>query len=220
LKFEVPLDISSDQATYEIQYGVLQRPTHKNTTWDAAKFEVCGHRFADLSEFGYGVALLNDCKCEDRFSSPIFPLPSQARLTIFFFLTDGYACEGSYLRLSLLRASTSPDPRQDQGIHKMRFGILPHRGHFLESDVPQVATAFNNPIHLRYAPRNISSRNLLAPVTEIFKVEGLGARNVILDTVKRGEDDTFGFHSRKPVRTVVVRLYEAFGGRANVHLVT
>ncbi|KAA1114831.1 Glycoside hydrolase, 38 vacuolar alpha mannosidase [Puccinia graminis f. sp. tritici] len=195
LKFEVPLDISSDQATYEIQYGVLQRPTHKNTTWDAAKFEVCGHRFADLSEFGYGVALLNDCKY-------------------------GYACEGSYLRLSLLRASTSPDPRQDQGMHKMRFGILPHRGHFLESDVPQVAMAFNNPIHLRYAPRNISSKNLLAPVTEIFKLEGLGARNVILDTVKRGEDDTFGFHSRKPVRTVVVRLYEAFGGRANVHLVT
>ncbi|OAV97592.1 hypothetical protein PTTG_01907 [Puccinia triticina 1-1 BBBD Race 1] len=195
LKFEVPLDISSDQATYEIQYGVLQRPTHKNTTWDAAKFEVCGHRFADLSEFGYGVALLNDCKY-------------------------GYACEGSYLRLSLLRGSTNPDPKQDQGVHHMSFGILPHRGHFLESDVPQVAAAFNNPIHLRYAPRKVSSRSLLEPVTEIFKLDGLGARNVILDTIKRGEDDTFGFHSRKPVKTVIVRLYEAFGGSANVKLVT
>ncbi|KAI9601418.1 hypothetical protein H4Q26_001236 [Puccinia striiformis f. sp. tritici PST-130] len=154
LKFEIPLDISSEQATYEIQY--------------------------DLSEFGYGVALLNDCKY-------------------------GYACEGSYLRLSLLRGSTSPDPKQDQGMHTMSFGILPHRGHFLESDVPQVAIAFNNPIHLRYAPRHISR---------------LGARNVILDTIKRGEDDNFGFHSRKPIKTVIVRIYEAFGGCANVQLVT
>jgi alpha-mannosidase len=72
LKFEVPLDINSEQATYEVQYGVLQRPTHKNTTWDAAKFEVCGHRFADLSEFGYGVALLNDCKCKPSWE--ILPL--------------------------------------------------------------------------------------------------------------------------------------------------
>ncbi|POW14082.1 hypothetical protein PSHT_07542 [Puccinia striiformis] len=195
LKFEIPLDISSEQATYEIQYGVLQRPTHKNTTWDAARFEVCGHRFADLSEFGYGVALLNDCKY-------------------------GYACEGSYLRLSLLRGSTSPDPKQDQGMHTMSFGILPHRGHFLESDVPQVAIAFNNPIHLRYAPRHISSKDVLGPMTELFKLEGLGARNVILDTIKRGEDDNFGFHSRKPIKTVIVRIYEAFGGCANVQLVT
>jgi len=198
LKFEVPLDINAEQATYEIQYGVLQRPTHKNTTWDAAKFEVCAHKFADLSEFGYGVALLNDCKY-------------------------GYACEGSYLRLSLLRGSTYPDPRQDQGVHTMAFGILPHRGHFLESDVPQVAAAFNNPIHLRYLPRDdvpVSVREILGPVTEIFKLEGLGARNVILDAIKRGEDDTFGFHSRKPVTTVIVRLYEAFGGCANVNLVT
>ncbi|PLW49433.1 hypothetical protein PCASD_01936 [Puccinia coronata f. sp. avenae] len=195
LKFEVPLDINSEQATYEVQYGVLQRPTHKNTTWDAAKFEVCGHRFADLSEFGYGVALLNDCKY-------------------------GYACEGPFLRLSLLRGATDPDPRQDQGVHTMAFAILPHRGHFLESDVPHVAAAFNNPIHLRYAPPDGSFRNVLGSVTEIFKVKGSGARNVMLDTIKRGEDDTFGFHSRKPVQTVIVRMYEAFGGRAHVDLVT
>lgn len=105
----------------------------------------------------------------------------------------------------------------------MTFGILPHRGHFLESDVPQVAAAFNNPIHLRYAPRDdlpVNVREVLGSVTEIFKLEGLGARNVILDAIKRGEDDTFGFHSRKPVTTVIVRLYEAFGGCANVNLVT
>ncbi|CAG8548946.1 8292_t:CDS:10, partial [Diversispora eburnea] len=62
LKVEFPFDITSDYATYETQFGFVQRPTHFNTSWDAAKFEVCGHKFADLSEYGYGVALLNDCK--------------------------------------------------------------------------------------------------------------------------------------------------------------
>ncbi|KAJ2894567.1 Glycoside hydrolase, 38 vacuolar alpha mannosidase, partial [Coemansia aciculifera] len=62
LKAAFTWDIHSDVATYETQFGVVQRPTHRNTTWDMAKFEVCAHRFADLSEYGYGVALLNDSK--------------------------------------------------------------------------------------------------------------------------------------------------------------
>lgn len=66
LKWEVPLQISSEFATYENQFGFCQRPTTRNTTWDRAKFEVVGHKYADLSEWGYGVALLNDCKCEHR----------------------------------------------------------------------------------------------------------------------------------------------------------
>ena len=59
LKFEAPLAIRSDSATYETQFGTLSRPTHRNTTWDQAKFEVCAHKFADLSEFGYGVGKSN-----------------------------------------------------------------------------------------------------------------------------------------------------------------
>lgn len=50
------------QASYETQYGIVRRPTHYNTTWDMAKFEVCCHRWADLSEHGFGVSILNDCK--------------------------------------------------------------------------------------------------------------------------------------------------------------
>lgn len=60
LKVVFPFDITSDNATYETQFGVLERPTHNNTSWDMAKFEVCGHKFVDLSEHGYGVAILND----------------------------------------------------------------------------------------------------------------------------------------------------------------
>lgn len=62
LKWEVPLEIFSSEAFYETQYGYISRPTHRNTSWDAAKFEVCGHKYIDLSEYGYGVAMLNDCK--------------------------------------------------------------------------------------------------------------------------------------------------------------
>jgi alpha-mannosidase len=106
----LPLDIHSDVATYEAPWGHVQRPTHKNTTWDAAKFEVCGHKvhlfhytemtrvtyptvrmkFADLSEYGYGVAILSESKY-------------------------GFSCQGNVLRISLLRAATAPDAEQDQG---------------------------------------------------------------------------------------------------------
>ena len=57
-----PVDINSDKATYEIQFGTVERPAHMNTSWDEAKFEVCAHKFADYSECGYGIALMNDCK--------------------------------------------------------------------------------------------------------------------------------------------------------------
>ena len=72
------MDVHASRATYEIQFGHLERPTHANTSWDVARFEVCAHRWADLSEPGYGVALLNDCKY-------------------------GYDIHGNVMRLSLLR---------------------------------------------------------------------------------------------------------------------
>jgi len=81
---------------FENQFGFTQRPTHRNTTWDRAKFESVAHRFCDVSEFGYGVALLNDCKY-------------------------GHAVEGGTVRLSLLRAATIPDAEQDQGNHEFSF---------------------------------------------------------------------------------------------------
>ena len=62
LKVEFPVDVYNTEASYETQYGITRRPTHYNTTWDMAKFEVCCHKWADLSEFGFGVAILNDCK--------------------------------------------------------------------------------------------------------------------------------------------------------------
>ena len=121
LKFELPTTIWSPEATYDTAFGVVHRPTHRNTSWDAAKFEVCAHKFADLSEFGYGVALINESKY-------------------------GYAVQGNVMRLSLLRSPTEPDPICDMRRHDFSFAIYPHVGTYAESDVQPVSHAFNAPL--------------------------------------------------------------------------
>jgi alpha-mannosidase len=123
LKVEFPLALRSDFATYEIQFGHLRRPTHFNTTWDVARFEVSAHRWADLSEPNFGVALLNDSKY-------------------------GYACHGNVLRLSLLRAPKSPDSKADMGEHHFRYALYPHEdGPQLGGVIPEAA-AFNQPLQV------------------------------------------------------------------------
>jgi len=195
LKWEVPLDIYSSEAFYETQFGFLSRPTHRNTSWDAAKFEVCGHKYIDLSEYGYGMALLNESKY-------------------------GFAVEGNTMRISLLRGATGPDPEQDQGKHSFKFALLPHREHFLQTDVPQLAAAFNAPLHVQYGSHS-TVQKAVAEAKGPFRVEG--APNVILDTVKRGEDDDYlskKGSSGSPGKTVICRLYESKGGHARATLVT
>ena len=103
LKVAFPVDILNTHATYDIQWGSIRRPTHRNTTWDMARYEVPAQKWADLSEGNYGVALLNDCKY-------------------------GYDVSGNVLRLSLIKSSTMPDPVADQGRHVMTYALLPHRG--------------------------------------------------------------------------------------------
>ena len=188
LKFELPLDIHNDNATYDTQFGTVSRPTHRNTSWDAAKFEVCGHKFADLSEYGYGVAILNDCKY-------------------------GYATDGNVMRLSLLRSPAEPDPDCDMGVHYIQFAIYPHLGTYMESDVSQVATAFNAPMRLRFSEEmnGVASHPLGASTP--FRIHG--APNVVLETIKRGEDDSFDMSGKQ---TVICRVFEQFGGHANATL--
>ncbi|KAI6019052.1 glycoside hydrolase family 38 protein [Pisolithus microcarpus] len=188
LKFELPLNINNTVATYECQFGFVQRPTYKNTTLDAAKFEVCGHKYADFSEFGYGVAILSESKY-------------------------GFACEGNVLRISLLRAATAPDADQDQGLHEFSWAVMPHAGSFLESDVPRAAYLFNSPLHVRAIPRGAATAE---PFVRKFPFSLHGARNVFLETVKRGEDDDFESPTAK--KTVILRLYEAFGGHGHAEL--
>ncbi|KAL1924955.1 uncharacterized protein VTP21DRAFT_4609 [Calcarisporiella thermophila] len=158
LKVEFPLDITADYATYETQFGHIERPTHYNTSWDAAKFEVCAHKYADLSEYGYGVALLNDCKY-------------------------GYATHGNVIRLSLLRSPKAPDAHSDLGKHYIKYALYPHEGHFMQSDVVEQAYRFNIPLITRICSRKFSDD--LKP-TSYFSLHG--ARNVLIETVKLAED--------------------------------
>jgi len=121
LKCAFPVDILSPQATYEIQYGAITRATHNNTTWDRAKFEVPAHRWADLSEADYGVALLNDCKY-------------------------GYDVKGNLLRLSLLRSPVDPDPEADQGEHEFTYALYPHAGAWQQAHVVRQGLQLNVPL--------------------------------------------------------------------------
>jgi alpha-mannosidase len=122
LKVAFPVAIRSTRATYAIQHGHIERPTVANTSWDEARFEVCGHRWADLSEAGYGVALLNNGKY-------------------------GYDIRGHIMRLSLLRAPRYPDPAADQGEHHFAYAILPHAGVFQDRVIAE-AESFNLPMSI------------------------------------------------------------------------
>ncbi len=123
LKVEFPLNLHTTQATYEIQFGNVQRPTHWNTSWDMARFEVVGHKWADVSEPDFGVALLNDSKY-------------------------GHSVHDNILRLSLLRAPTAPDPQADQGQHVFRYALLPHTGIPQEAGVIEEGYRFNDPLQI------------------------------------------------------------------------
>jgi alpha-mannosidase len=121
LQARFPLAVHSHEATYETLYGVTRRPTHRNTSWDASRYEVSGHRFADLSEPDYGVALLNDAKY-------------------------GYSAHGNLLTLSLLRSPLYPDPGADEGRHAFTYSLFPHPGDWTEGNVVNEAFALNSPL--------------------------------------------------------------------------
>ncbi|XP_055274091.1 alpha-mannosidase 2C1 isoform X1 [Moschus berezovskii] len=127
LKVEFPARVRSPQATYEVQFGHLQRPTHYNTSWDWARFEVWAHRWMDLSEHGFGLALLNDCKY-------------------------GASVRGNVLSLSLLRAPKSPDATVDVGRHEFTYALMPHKGSFQDAGVIPAAYSLNFPLLALPAP--------------------------------------------------------------------
>ncbi|NRB00758.1 MAG: hypothetical protein HRU32_13225 [Rhodobacteraceae bacterium] len=122
LKVAFPVDVHAPRATYDIQWGSIERPTHRNTSWDAARFEVCGQRWADLSDGGYGVALLSDCKY-------------------------GYDIRDNMMRMSLIKSATMPDVEADQGEHVFTYALLPHAGCW-RGAVEQEAAALNHPVRL------------------------------------------------------------------------
>ncbi|MFC4386643.1 alpha-mannosidase [Gracilibacillus marinus] len=123
LKVAFPVDIRTTEATYDIQYGNVKRPTHWNTSWDYARFETVGHKWADISEEGYGVSLLNDSKY-------------------------GYDIKESTMRLSLLKSPIYPDPEADLGEQRFTYSLLPHTGDWREANVHPLAYNLNAPLRV------------------------------------------------------------------------
>lgn len=122
LKTAFPVDIHSDKASYDIQFGNVERPTHWNTSWDYARFEVCAHKWADLSEDDYGVSLLNDCKY-------------------------GYDIRDGIMRLTLLKSAIEPNPDADREIHKFTYSLYPHIGGWRSGNTVQMAYSLNCPLY-------------------------------------------------------------------------
>ena len=118
LRVHFPVSVRAEQASFDIQYGYVKRNTHRNTSWDKAKFEVVGHKYADLSDHDNGVALLNDCKY-------------------------GYMVHDNLLDLNLLRSPTNPDPDADKGSHSFTYSLFPHKDSLIHSDVINEASCLN-----------------------------------------------------------------------------
>lgn len=116
-----PINVRSRFATHEIAFGHMQRPTHRSNPWDAAMFEVCTHRWMDLSEPGFGVALLND----GRY---------------------GHSCHDNVMGLSLLRSPKFPDAGADMGVHEFTYSLMPHASDWRAAGVAAEAEALNAPL--------------------------------------------------------------------------
>lgn len=158
LKVAFPVNINAARATYEIQFGSLERPTHRNTTWDMARFEVCGHKWADLSEGDHGVALLNDCKY-------------------------GHDIHGNMMRLTLLRSPKAPDPICDMGTHRFTYVLMPHFGPHQYGGVVEAAYSLNAPARTALLkPNSAGEPGALPP---FLMCED---RNIVIESVKRSED--------------------------------
>lgn len=158
LKVAFPVDIRSTKATYEIQFGNVERPTHWNTSWDWARFESVAQRWVDLSEGGYGVSLLNDCKY-------------------------GHDIHNHVIRLSLIKSAISPDPTADQGHHEFTYSLYPHAGGWLAADTHRMACELNTPM-FTVPMEGIVSKDK-AHTLGLIKLD---QAHIMLDTIKKSED--------------------------------
>jgi alpha-mannosidase len=163
LKVAFPVDVLAPQATYEIQWGNVTRPTHRNTSWDWARFETCAHKWVDLSEGNYGVSLLNDCKY-------------------------GHDIRDNVMRITLLRSPTMPDPMADFGEHHFQYSLYQHAGPWNE-ETQREAYLLNDPVIVYQTdsgPRTMDHQT--STVLGLPSMVSASSANVIIETIKQAED--------------------------------
>ncbi|MFJ2116580.1 alpha-mannosidase, partial [Streptomyces sp. NPDC087850] len=160
LKAAFPLDVRADRSTAEIQFGHVHRPTHTNTSWEAARFEVYGHRWVHVAEPGYGVAIINDSTYGHDVGRTTREEDGGTTTTV---------------RLSLVRAPRIPDPGADQGTHRFTYALLP--GASVEDAIAE-GYALNLPLRL-------AATGPAAPVAPLVSTDGPAAT---VEAVKLADD--------------------------------
>jgi len=183
LKVAFPVDVHASSARFDIQFGSVERPTHWNTSWDFARLEVAAQKWVDMSQADRGVSLLNDCKY-------------------------GHDVHENVLRLTLLRAPTTPDPTADRGEHFFTYSLLPHEGDWRLGETVRRAYELNVPM-VAWLGDGKASAMLL----------GVDAPNVIIETVKKADrEDVPTDRDARSGGTLIVRMYECLGMDAEFSL--
>lgn len=188
-----PIDVNTDHATFDIQFGRVERPTHSNTSWDAMRFETCGHKYADLSENGYGVSLLNDCKY-------------------------GHDVHDGVMKLTLIKCGTYPNPEADIGEHTFTYSVYPHAGSLCGADTVRLAYDLNLPMEAyagqagdgslpeRYSLVSCDRANVVVDtVKEAEDSAAMIVRFYETENIRTNTTLTFGF---RPTRVTVCDLME------------
>ncbi|GAA2313907.1 glycosyl hydrolase-related protein [Streptomyces kunmingensis] len=193
LKLAFPLSVHAERYAAETQFGHVYRPTHVNTSWEAAKFEACNHRFVHVEEPGWGVALVTDSTYGHDVTRTVRPGTNGAGGAGG---TGGRPDTTVTVRASLLRAPRFPDPETDQGLHRFRHTLIPGAS---IGDAVREGHAFSLP------ERRVDG----AAEAAVQPLVGVDNDAVVISAVKLADDGS---------GDVVVRLYESVGGRATVNL--
>ena len=186
LKVGFPVDVHAAEVTCDLDYGIIRRPTHRNTSWDQAKYEFCAHKWVDVSEPGYGVSLLNDGKYgyDVERLGPDRP-------------------DGNLLRLTCLKSSVYPDEWSDLGEHEFTYALYPHLGDWRDAGTVQQAYALNVPL----IALPVEARpGLLGAAGTWLDVECSPRDSVAVGALKKAEDSD----------DLILRLVELHQRRARV----
>jgi alpha-mannosidase len=160
-----PLDVRARHAWFGTQYGAIERPIHRNTSWEEARFEVPGHAWMDVSEPGFGLAVLDD----GRYGRSAIS-----------------SADGSTLGLSLLKSPLFPDPTCDRGAHAFNYALMPHAGDWREAGVDHSADCLREP--MRAIPLKKGAKGAMRGSWAPFEVLSAGAMRVEISAWKPAED--------------------------------
>jgi alpha-mannosidase len=186
VKANFPLNLTADRATYEIACGAIERTTKPETAAEKAKWEVPAHRWADLTDNSgdYGVSLLNDCKY-------------------------GYDAGSDYLRLTLLRSSSWPDPIADRGYHEFTYAIYPHSGGWQTAATVRRGYELNSPLQVVRLDRETTATSTENELPSVSSLLDLSAENLVMMAFKPSDD---------PAQAWVMRCYECHGIAGEIEL--